>query len=269
MDAMTVRFESAPVSKWPSRRREFCAFLPPAAVVIAGLLPWASPLAEGAGQPPELTLTPLFNASTKPDSRSADGIDQEDSTWLNLVDAGMALRFNAPGSGWELRYEAEAARHELEAEKKYVDHSLSGKGLLRLGNQHSLEIKADLDVTQDDKGTTRARGVHRLLQSQNSLARTEVGVMYQFGDKSSKEPLHATVTYSGLDYQSHDDSSSQEFGYSEDYVAGAFSLQLVPATALLLEVSRLEVAYGEGLQALPTRGNTCLLYTSPSPRDRG
>ena len=256
MDVMTVRFESAPGRKWLSRRWERCAFLPSAAVVIAGLLPWASPLAEGAGQPPELTLTPLFNASTKPDNRSRDSIDQQDSTWLNLVDAGMALRFDAPGSGWELRYEAEAARHELEAEKKYVDHSLSGKGLLRLGNQHSLEIKADLDMTQDDKGKTRARGVRRLLQSQNSLARTEVGVMYQFGDDSSQEPLHATVTYSGLDYQNHDDSSSQEFGYSEDYVAGAFSLRLVPATALLLEVSRLEVAYGEGLQTLPTWGNT-------------
>ena len=254
-DVITVRNITAPARRRLLRQQGSCARWP-VAITMAGLMLSGLPLAVAANDPPGLTLTPLFNASTQQDDAATHSLEEQDPTWMNLVDAGMALRFDAPGSGWELRYEAEAARHELEAEKKYVDHSLSGRGLFRLGDQHSLEIRANLDVTEDDKGKTRSRGVRRLLQRMDSLARTEVGVMYQFGSESSQEPLHATVTYSGLDYQNHDDSSSQAFGYSEDYVAGAFSLRLVPATALLLEVSRLEVAYGEGLQALPTRANT-------------
>ena len=137
---------------------------------MAGLMLSGLPLTVAANDPPGLTLTPLFNASTQQDDAATHSLEEQDPTWMNLVDAGMALRFDAPASGWELRYEAEAARHELEAEKKYVDHSLSGRGLFLLGDQHSLEIRANLDVTEDDKGKTRSRGVRRLLQRMDSLS---------------------------------------------------------------------------------------------------
>ena len=87
----------------PARRRLFgqqgpCARWP-VAMTMAGLMLSGLPLAVAANDPPGLTLTPLFNASTQQDDAATHSLEEQDPTWMNLVDAGMALRFDAPASG--------------------------------------------------------------------------------------------------------------------------------------------------------------------------
>ena len=216
----------------------------------------ALPAAGQGGDTGALTLTPLFKASTKTDRAKPGSLGQSESSWMNLVDAGMALRFATPTIDWEVSYQAAAARHELETEKKYLDHSVAGQGALRLGESHSLRVRAARDVTQRDDKKSRSKGIRRALAKLDTYARTEVGVTYQFGGTKNPEPLGATVTYSGLEYESLEDNTAQAMGYSEAFLAGAVSLQLMEDSALLFELSRLETIADAGSRHTPLPDST-------------
>ncbi len=240
-----------------------------AAVLASALMLPMAVVAQSDSGTGELTLTPVFKASTQADKPTPLQSDTDNPTWMNLVDAGMALRFSTPLVGWEVSYQAAAARHEINADEKYLDHSLSGRGSLDLGEGHTLEVKAARDVTHEDRGRSRSRGMRSLLQSLETFARTEVGVTYQYGGESEQQPLGAKVVYSGLDYQSVESDDDQSLGYNEAYLAGTFSLQLVQESTLLVEVSRLEVAndsgHGETALASSTRDSVLTGFTWQSP----
>ena len=207
---------------------------------------WAPALtAAGAGvEVGELQITPTFAARTQSDGNSVDTNQDELKSWVNLVDAGMALRFTKSKASWEVGYRAAAADHDLNEDSDYLDHFFSGNGTLHIGKRHALRVQANLDVAHTDAGKSRSKVASKALGELDMFARKEVGVTYSFGASSSDEPFSAEISYTDLRYEDQQ-ASRHQTRYSEDFVSSTLLWQALPGSTFLVELSHLEVGHGD------------------------
>ena len=209
----------------------------------------------------EFTVFPTAGVAVRYDDNLYESASDEKDSVVNIVDAGVAVRYENSASGWELGYRTEAGIYEYDSADNYVDHFLTGRGILQLGSRHRLELDADYAMAHQDRGTGLTQGGGELIAEPDEFDQGSLAATYVFGRDDAKGQLELTAAYRDLEYTNNRERT-QFFDFDEQLISGTFFWRVFPKSSLLVQLSRNDIGYATDRPFEPSRDSTSdRLYT--------